>query len=193
MDRVFIEGKKFENEDFTQRVFDLGDYEECTFVGCNFSEITLSGSRFENCEFHHSNLSLTKIVDTAFRNIGFSECKLLGLRFDTSNKFGLSFSFDKCQLDHCTFYQMRIKDTSFIDSQLHEVDFTECDLTSSTFDNCDLKRAVFVGTNLEKVDFRTAYNFSLDPEVNKMSKAKFSLPAVIGLLNKYNIIIENAE
>jgi hypothetical protein len=43
---------------------------------------------------------------------------------------------------------------------------------------------------LEKTDFRTAYNYSFDPENNRIKKAKFSLAQVVGLLDKYDIHIE---
>jgi uncharacterized protein YjbI with pentapeptide repeats len=73
---------------------------------------------------------------------------------------------------------------------MQEVDFTDCDLTQSAFDNCDLAKAKFENTNLEKADFRTAYNYALDPEINKVKKAQFSLPGVVGLLSKYDIVIK---
>jgi len=63
-------------------------------------------------------------------------------------------------------------------------------LSQSVFDQCDLNRAVFADTILEKSDFRSAYNFSIDPERNKIAKAKFSSQNIIGLLDKYNIIVE---
>jgi hypothetical protein len=59
------------------------------------------------------------------------------------------------------------------------------------FDNCDLTRAAFDNTNLEKADFRTAFNYSLDPEKNRIKKGRFAYPGITGLLNKYDIIIEN--
>jgi uncharacterized protein YjbI with pentapeptide repeats len=70
------------------------------------------------------------------------------------------------------------------------VDFIEADLTQSTFQNCDLNRASFENTNLESADLRTAYNFSMDPEINRINKAKFSVNGIAGLLDKYNIEIE---
>ncbi len=72
-------------------------------------------------------------------------------------------------------------------TQLQEIDFTETDLTNSTFQNCDLTRAVFERTILEKVDLRTSFNYSINPEINRMKKAKFSLEGIIGLLDKYKI------
>ncbi|MEI9959311.1 MAG: pentapeptide repeat-containing protein [Ferruginibacter sp.] len=73
---------------------------------------------------------------------------------------------------------------------MQEVDFTGCDLTEANFDNCDLTNAHFENTILEKADFRTAINFIIDPEINKIKKAKFPLSGIAGLLNKYDIAID---
>jgi uncharacterized protein YjbI with pentapeptide repeats len=78
----------------------------------------------------------------------------------------------------------------FKDSQLQETDFVESDLTGTIFDNCNLIQAIFENTILEKVDFRTSYNYSFDPENNRIKKAIFSISGVPGLLNKYDIEIE---
>lgn len=72
---------------------------------------------------------------------------------------------------------------------MQEVDFTEADLSISTFDHCDLSNAKFEKTNLEKADFTTAYNYTIDPEINRIKKARFAIPEVIGLLSKYDIVI----
>jgi uncharacterized protein YjbI with pentapeptide repeats len=116
---------------------------------------------------------------------------MLGLRFETCNEFGLSFSFQGCQLNHSSFYKLSIKKTNFRDTQLQEIDFTEADLTAAIFDNCNLQRATFERTVLEKADLRTSYNYSIDPALNRIKKAKFSLNGVIGLLEKYDIEIEH--
>jgi len=51
-------------------------------------------------------------------------------------------------------------------------------------------RATFENTALEKVDLRTGFNYSINPEINRIKKAKFSLQGVLGLLDKYDIEIE---
>lgn len=167
-----------------------GEYENCTFKGCNFENYDISEFKFTDCTFDSCNLSLMKLSKTAFRDIKFIDCKMLGLRFDACNDFGLSFSFDGCQLNHSSFYKTKIKKTIFKNSQLQETDFAEADLTGVVFDNCNLLQAVFERSILEKADFRTSYNYSLDPEINRINKAKFSLPGVSGLLAKYDISIE---
>jgi len=94
-------------------------------------------------------------------------------------------------INHASFYKLKIKKTVFKNSQLEGVDFAECDLSGSTFEGCNLLAAVFDATNIEKSDFRTSYNYSIDPEKNKIRKARFSVSGISGLLDKYDIEIEN--
>jgi len=51
-------------------------------------------------------------------------------------------------------------------------------------------RAAFENTILEKADFRTSFNYSIDPEKNRIRKARFSLAGISGLLDKYDIEID---
>ncbi|MGG7552402.1 pentapeptide repeat-containing protein [Chryseobacterium arthrosphaerae] len=78
----------------------------------------------------------------------------------------------------------------FINSKLIEVDFTECDLSHAVISNCDLSGATFDHSNLEKADLRTSVNYSIDPALNRLKKAKFSLSEVYGLLYKFDIEID---
>ncbi|MFN8145168.1 MAG: pentapeptide repeat-containing protein [Bacteroidia bacterium] len=186
MTETYIQDKTFDRNDTLTK----GEYENCIFNSCNFADSDLSEFKFTDCIFNGCNLSLAKLNKTAFRDVKFKDCKMLGLRFDTCNEFGLSFWFDGCQLNHSSFYKTKTKKTVFKNSQLQETDFAEADLTSSVFDNCNLTQAVFDHTTLEKADFRTSYNYSIDPETNRIKKAKFSILGISGLLDKYDIDIE---
>jgi fluoroquinolone resistance protein len=115
---------------------------------------------------------------------------LLGLRFENCNEFLFAAGFENCILNFASFYKMGLKNANFKDCKLQEVDFSECNLSGAVFDNCDLTRAAFEHTNLEKADFRTAFNYSIDLELNRTKKAKFSIPGIVGLLDKYEIEIE---
>jgi fluoroquinolone resistance protein len=198
MKQVFIEEKTFDKIDFTQNPLLKGEYEYCTFLNCNLAYVDLSGLKFLECEFAGCNLSLVKLTQTALRSIRFKDCKMLGLDFGDCTEFGFAVKFDNCLLDNSSFYvpsspakkRLKLRQTVFNKSQLHEVDFTECDLNSAIFDNCDLTDAIFQHTILEKVDFRTAYNYSIDPELNRIKKAKFSRSGIAGLLDKYDIEID---
>ncbi|MBK7634723.1 MAG: pentapeptide repeat-containing protein [Saprospiraceae bacterium] len=155
------------------------------FANQDFSEF-----KFIACAFNSCNLSMMKLNKTVFQDIKFTDCKMLGLRFDLCHDFGLSFSFDHCQLNHSSFYKTKIKKTVFKNTQLEETDFADADLTNAIFDNCSLEQATFDHTILEKADFRTSYNYSIDPEINRIKKAKFSIFGISGLLDKYDIEIE---
>lgn len=173
------------------RALEKGEYENCVFKNCDFAEQSLAEYSFVECEFIACNLSLIKLYKTTFRDVVFQECKMLGLRFETCNPFGLSFSFDGCQLNHASFYKTKIANTVFKNCSLQETDFSESDISNAVFDECNLQNAVFENTNLAHADLRTSYNFSIDPETNSIKKAKFSLPGVLGLLHKHDIDIES--
>jgi len=181
---------EFENKDFTSESIELGEYEDCSFVNCNFSQVDLSNFMFINCIFTGSNLSLVKLINTVVREVVFKECKMIGLFFDTVNPFGFLCSFDHCNLSSSSFYKVSMKNSQFSNSTLVDVDFTECDLNGSVLQNCDLTNAVFDQSNLEKVDFRTSYNYVIDIDRNRIKKSQHSLQSIHGLLYKYDILID---
>ena len=183
----YIADQTFKKADFTLRALPKTEYENCKFINCDFSNTDLSGVKFLDCEFISCNLSLASLTKTSFIDVNFQDCKMLGLRFENCNDFGLAFSFSNCKLDHSSFYKLKLKKTDFKNSQLHEVDFSESDLANSTFDNCDLLNATFDRTILEKADFRTAYHYSIDPDNNRIKKARFSKSGLAGLLHKHDI------
>ncbi len=190
MNEVYIEEKTFDTVDFTKNELQRGEYENCLFKTCNFSNIDLSNFKFLECEFTGCNLSMAKLTETAFREVKFTDCKMLGLHFDDCAPIGLSIGFDNCNLTHSSFYQTKMKGTVFKSCLLHEVDFVETDLSNCLFDYCDFIKAVFGNSILEKTDFRSSYNYAIDPEINRVKKAKFSLSGIAGLLNKYDIEID---
>lgn len=185
----FFEDKTFTGAVFTQIPLLKGEYTGCKFQNCDFSNANVSGIQFHQCEFLSCNLSLANLTKTVFSSVSFKQCKMLGLRFDHCSSFGFSVYVEGCMLDHSSFYRMKMKKTSFKDSKLQEVDFGECDLSAAIFENCDLIGATFDQTILEKADLRSSFNYIIDPEQNRLKKAKFSVAGCKGLLAKYDIII----
>lgn len=188
----YIVDQTIKNKDFSTEMPAKTEYENCTFLNCVFAESNLSDFAFQECRFEDCDLSNAVIGGVAFRSVTFKNCKLLGLHFDECNPFLLEFTFDNCLLNLASFYQLKIKKTHFQNCILQETDFAETDLTASVFHNCDLSGAMFSNTILDKADFRTSSNYSIDPENNRIKKAKFSVPAVTGLLHKYDIVIEGS-
>ena len=190
MERVYEQDKQFDGKDYTARPLAVGDYENCRFTNCNFAESNLSKITFIDCEFDNCNMSAANINGTSFQETTFINCKLMGLRFEDCNQFLFTVTFTNCLLNLSTFYKLKLKNTRFANCSMQEVDFTEADLTAAEFNNCNLLHAVFDNSILEKADLRTAINFSIDPERNKIKKAKFSMSSLSGLLHKYDLIIE---
>lgn len=190
MEKIYIEDKKFDQVDFTLDGLVKADYENCSFTNCNFSNQDLSKLSFAECDFTGCNFSLAKLATTAFNEVKFKDCKLLGLHFHDCHEFLFTVYFDNCLLNLSSFYKRKLKKTTFKNCTLHEVDFTQADLSGALFHNCDLSRATFQYAILEKADLRSSYNYSIDPEVNKIKKARFSAAGLAGLLEKYDIDIQ---
>ena len=190
MERPYIEETNFDKIDFAQTPLLASDYENCKFNNCHFSNYDLSNINFSECVFTGCNFSMAKTAKTSLRDVQFKECKLLGIHFEDCDRFLLSFGFDHCLLNLSSFYTLQLKKTVFKNCSLIEVDFSEANLTESVFDHCDLTNALFDNSVLEKADLRTAYNYSINPERNKIRKAKFSLPEVLGLLGGFDIVID---
>lgn len=186
---VVHQNKTFSNIDYAERVLENREFIRCEFVNCDFLKSDLSGNDFVDCRFKGCNFSLTIVNGAGFRNASFTGCKILGIDFSKCNQFLFSFSFQECILDYSTFFRTKLKKTKFMDCSLKEVDFEEVDLTGSLFRNCDMEGTRFMRTTLEKADFSTSRNFTIDLDANMVKRAKFSALNLAGLLYKYNLDI----
>lgn len=182
--------KIFSGVDYEEKLLRNREFINCEFIGCNFSKSDLSDNDFADCHFKQCNFSLTNVNGTGFKDVTFTGCKILGVDFSKCNKFLFSFHFDSCHLDYATFYGTKLRKTKFINCTLKETDFETTDLSGSTFDNCDLSGTAFIRSILEKTDFRTSRNFSIDPSQNMMKQAKFSASNLEGLLHQFNLAID---
>jgi uncharacterized protein YjbI with pentapeptide repeats len=174
----------------TEEVTNYKQFEHCRFVNCDFSYANLGGIVFMDCRFDECNLSVVKLSDTGIQNVVFKYCKLSGADFSKSRDFLFEAGFDNCILDNAIFYKKKNKGAKFINCSMIETDFTEADLTNTEFDSCNLSRAFFDRTILKNADFRTSYNFTIDPDNNDIKKARFSVNGLPGLLTRYDIRIE---
>ncbi|NKI30880.1 pentapeptide repeat-containing protein [Croceivirga thetidis] len=187
----FIQDKEFKKLDFSKDKLPKGNYEYCRFYDCHFEKGFLDNQHFVECHFEKCNLTNVNVANTQFNDVMFDTCKLVGVLFETCDPLLLNFQFKGCNLSLASFYEMKLPNTYFDDCILHQTDFTLSNLTNTKFFNCDLKNAVFERTNLKGVDFYTAFNFEIDPELNTLTKAKFRQESLIGLLKKYDIVVEH--
>lgn len=178
------------NIDYSGQRIANNEFIDCTFVNCDFSNSMLSENDFINCRFESCNFAMAKLAGSGLKEVSFKDCKLIGINFDYCADFLFAVNFDNCVLDYSSFTKKKMKKTHFKHCSLQETDFSGTDLSMAVFGNCNLSRAVFYESNLEKADFRTAYNYTIDLEANKVTKAKFSYAGLAGLLTKYKIEID---
>lgn len=186
----YFEDIVYEKQDYIQKALAKGDYEGCRFKGCVFSSSDLSAINFIDCCFEDCDLSGVQVGQASFRDTLFKNCKLVGVHFEDAHTFLFSPRFENTTLTLSSFYGVKMKHVSFYDCILQEVDFVDADCSAVVFSNCDLSGARFENTHLEKADLRTAFHYTINPEKNKIKKAIFSLPHVIGLLHQYDIVIK---
>lgn len=165
------ENRTFSVVDYSEKKLRDSEFVKCEFVSCNFNKSNLKNNIFEDCTFKECNFSMVDIEGTGVRNAAFSGCKMLGVDFPRCS----SFSFTECHLNYCNLFGGKLRKTAFKRCTLKDVELTEADLTTSEFFYCELSSAKFSNTILEKADFRTAINFVIDPDSNKMKKTKFSM------------------
>ena len=187
MKELLYENHTFEDGDYHGQKIRDKEFDACTFIRCNFSDSDFFKTKFIDCKFIDCNLSNAVLAETGLQTVMFKNCKLIGLDFQYCSDFLLALEFEDCQMDFSSFFQMKIPETKFNRCKLEGADFIETDLTKASFEECNLLEVKFENTTLERVNFQTAYNFRVDPELNKIRKAKFSRTNLEGLLVKYQL------
>lgn len=182
--------KTFEKMEYAAFGGEGDEFEACRFQGCEFSSAGLGGTLFSGCRFESCNLSLAVMKGATLKDVVFSHCKLMGIDFSACNKFLFSPSFHHCMMHYTLFAALNLRKMRFEHCDLREADFSGSDLSGAVFEACDLPGTVFYRTLLENADLSTARYYSIDPEQNSIRGAHFSLPGVVGLLDKYGIRID---
>ena len=175
---------------FSEHELNRQEFECCTFTNCNFSQCTFVAVTFIDCTFDDCIFTNAKINYVAFRTVTFNRCEIKDVNFAMCDKLIFEIAFKNCVLDFSKFYTLKIKGTSFTNCSIIAVDFMSTDLTDVVFENCDLYRSEFAKAIANKANFRTSYNYTIDPKTTKLKKAIFALKGLKGLLYKHDIIVK---
>ena len=122
--------------------------------------------------------------------MAFADCKLLGLQFTTCRDMLFGVHFDQCQLRYASFAGRVMPGARFVGCTMEEADFADANLSAAVFQDCALAGAVFQNTRLAEADFRSATGFVIDPESNVITGAHFTLSSLLGVVTKYNLVVE---
>ena len=190
MSADYILDQEITNKIFEEIDIKYKDYENCTFRYCDFTQCDFMAVTFIDCNFFDCNFNDTKINYVSLRGAFFTKCNFTNVNFAMTDQVIYDFGFKDCLLDYAKFYKLKLKKMQFINCSMVSVDFMESDLSEVLFDNCNLRLAVFERTIANKADFVTSYNYTIDPEKNKLKKAQFSIDGLKGLLMKYDIVVK---
>lgn len=183
------EEKIIKSENFSKKSLENRVFNSCSFISCDFSESILCNVKFCACVFTNCNLSLPKLDGCRFQDVQFIDCKIVGAEFFKCEKTFFSASFKNCLLHYCNFSDLNMKGTHFNGSKILEAHFTSTILNGADFTDTDLTGTLFHNCDLCKADFSSARRYNIDPQTNKIKKAKFSLPEAVGLLQGFDITI----
>ena len=181
---------KYGNRTYTVEELNFKEFECCTFINCNFSDCNFIDVTFIDCVFNDCIFSGAKINHVALRTVFFNRCEIKDVNFAMCNKLIFEVHFKDCILDFSKFYTLKIKGTSFTNCSLVAIDFMSTDLTEVIFENCDLYRSEFAKAIANKANFKTSYNYTIDPVKTKIKKAVFALDGLKGLLFKHDILVK---
>jgi uncharacterized protein YjbI with pentapeptide repeats len=98
--------------------------------------------------------------------------------------------FDHCQLRYASFAGRSMPATRFVRCVLDDADFADADLSEAVFEHCSLAGAVFQNTQLVGADFSSATGFIIDPELNRIQRARFTLHGLLGVVAKYELVVD---
>jgi len=177
---------KFSSKEMIAKVF-----EGCTFNKCDFSEAMFKRCKFIECHFIKCNLSVAKVGNSRFSDVVFEECKMVGVDWTTANwsslALGSPIKMHKCIINDSSFFGLDMKGMVLEECKAHDVDFREGNFTEANFSHTDFANSLFNKTNLTGANFQEAVNFSIDVNVNKVIRAKFSRYEAVRLLESLGI------
>ena len=162
-ERRFYQGETFANYD-PGELLENAEFEDCVFDHCRWLGTRVQNCRFNACTFDHCNFS-----GVVFQPFG--KIKNCAFRYNDFSGMALNgFDWTGAELQQCTFDDTRLAGASFYGVRLGGTRFTRCDL--------------------QKADLRTAEEYAIDLETNKLKGARFSFPDVVRLLDGTGIVIE---
>ena len=199
-DQETYEGQRFSGINLPNGQITGAQFDECSFVNCNFSSSLFQGCFFRGCTFKNCDLGLARIDGSSFKGVEFRKCKLIGVDWTKAawgKKGGSALlkpvDFYRCVLNYSSFFGLELENIHLEDCTAVEVDFSEGNFKGASMKGTDFERSVFRGTNLEGANFVNARNYAISPTLNRLKKARFSLPEAMSLLYSMEIVLEDGE
>ena len=187
----------FQDIDWSHRELISKEFIDCVFQGCTFLETVFTRCKFIHCTFKHCDLSLLRVPGTLFTNATFQDSKVIGVNWTEASwsggKLARPLKFSNCAISHSTFIGLNLREITIRECVARNVDFREADLTQANLTGTDFTDSLFINTNLTKADLTRARNYHINATLNKIEKARFSLPEAIALLHGLDIVLVDQD
>jgi len=181
----------FKDIDWSEKAIEATEFDNCTFIGCNFSNTQFLKCKFHECHFINCNLSLIKVAKCSFFDTLFEECKAIGINWTNAAwpniKLNCPLRFTKCILNDSSFLGLSLQEMSMVECKAHDVDFRDADFTQADFSHTDFTHSLFSKTILKEANFSEAINYDINIFQNDVKRAKFTLPEAMSLLQHLDI------
>ncbi len=181
--------REFKGLELDSAVFDNVEFEKCEFVDCKWIDVGLLESRIIDCEFKDCYISALKLSGTSISTLKVKESKIIGINWSDLESID-EVEFVKCDLSMGNFSGLDLREAVFDECKIEESKFLEVNLSKAKLNDCDLRDSLFHMCELKWADFRGSRSYMIDPRNNKIDKAQFSFPEVVGLLKPIDIEIE---
>jgi fluoroquinolone resistance protein len=164
-------------------------FEDCQFIGINFSDFNFKSVSFTDCQFKNCNLANQDLTNVVFRSVQFESCNLIGINFCILQRLDTP-EFLNCKMNFSSFQQLKLKKIKLINCQALDVDFSGCDLSESVFTSSMMAGSNFNGASLINADFRLAKDYLFDLRVAKVKGLKLSMPEALSLIQVLDVSVE---
>lgn len=188
--RIYV-NQHFKGMDFSHQQINTKEFDNCHFIDCNLTDVSLLKCKFSECLFKNCNLSMAKVNGCSFFDVIFEDSKAIGINWTmaywSTIKLSAPLKFYKSILNDSSFLGLSLHELVMVECKAHDVDFRETDCTQADFSYTDFTNSLFNKTNLTQANFSEAINYNIDVFLNEIKRAKFSLPEAMNLLNSLDI------
>ena len=181
--------RKFAKLSLEKEAIRAKTFEQCEFDGCIFVDCKFEKCRFIDCKFSECVLSAIDPIGSRFSDVTFAKSKVIGFDWTKTQEIR-GLAFNSCQVNYSNFRLLKLDRIKMLSCEAKEVSFIETDLSNGDFRNTDFEQSRFFKTDLSGADFRGARNYFIDVKNNVLTKARFSLPEALALLNGLGVIID---
>ena len=183
--------KTFKGADLQGQTISGIEFDQCTFVECNFMQATFDKCSFVDCQFLQCNLSIGRINYSKFSDVTLRDSKAIGIDWTkaiwSQLALGSAINFHNSVVSDSSFFGLTLQDMTMERCVAHNIDFASGDFSGANFTYSDFSGCIFSDTNLTKANFGDAVNFDIDIFNNKLKAAKFDRFEALRLLASLDI------